>query len=216
MVLPGRAEASPDHPAEHRQRPCVSGDHDCGRDRRAGDPVSDRAVPLDPGLPGHQVHGVEVLHRDRLDHPRTHPSFGVAALTYWTIVIAVIALVVAVPLSLCTALFITEYAPAGSEQSLSPSSTFSRSYRASSTASGAPPCCSRISRASPLAVHPSVLHPALQGRGGGAADLLGGDRRHRRRDHDHPDNHLHQPRAFSLAPVGEREGALRSAPPNRR
>jgi len=40
-----------------------------------------------------------------------HPAFGVGGLVYWTVVIAVIALVVAIPLSLATALFITEYAP---------------------------------------------------------------------------------------------------------
>jgi len=40
-----------------------------------------------------------------------HASFGVGGLAYWTVVIAVIALVVAIPLSLATALFITEFAP---------------------------------------------------------------------------------------------------------
>jgi phosphate transport system permease protein len=38
--------------------------------------------------------------------PRT---FGIAAVLYWTVVIAVIALVIAVPLSIAAALFITEY-----------------------------------------------------------------------------------------------------------
>jgi phosphate transport system permease protein len=41
-----------------------------------------------------------------------HPHFGIVAVLYWTVVIAVIALVVGVPISLCAALFITEYAPA--------------------------------------------------------------------------------------------------------
>lgn len=36
--------------------------------------------------------------------------FGIAAVLYWTVVIAVIALVIAVPLSIAAALFITEYA----------------------------------------------------------------------------------------------------------
>jgi phosphate transport system permease protein len=40
-----------------------------------------------------------------------HPVFGIVALLYWTVVIAFIALVVGVPISLCAALFITEYAP---------------------------------------------------------------------------------------------------------
>ena len=38
-------------------------------------------------------------------------KFGIEAVIYWTVVIAVIALVIAVPVSLCTALFINEYAP---------------------------------------------------------------------------------------------------------
>jgi phosphate transport system permease protein len=40
-----------------------------------------------------------------------HPHFGIVSLLYWTVVIAVIALIVGVPISLCAALFITEYAP---------------------------------------------------------------------------------------------------------
>ncbi len=39
------------------------------------------------------------------------PTFGIVAVLYWTIVIAVIALIVGVPVSLCAALFITDYAP---------------------------------------------------------------------------------------------------------
>lgn len=38
-------------------------------------------------------------------------SFGVAAILFWTVVIAVIALVIAVPLSILAAVFLTEYAP---------------------------------------------------------------------------------------------------------
>jgi phosphate transport system permease protein len=45
-----------------------------------------------------------------LPPPRGH-TYGVAALVYWTIVIAVIALVIAVPLSVAAALFITDFAP---------------------------------------------------------------------------------------------------------
>lgn len=40
-----------------------------------------------------------------------HPSVGVVALLYWTVVIALIAAIVGVPIALATALFITEYAP---------------------------------------------------------------------------------------------------------
>ena len=38
-------------------------------------------------------------------------TFGVAALLYWTVIIAVIAMVIAIPVSIAAALFITEYAP---------------------------------------------------------------------------------------------------------
>jgi phosphate transport system permease protein len=38
-------------------------------------------------------------------------TYGVAALVYWTVVIAAIAMVIAVPVSVAAALFITEYAP---------------------------------------------------------------------------------------------------------
>ena len=40
-----------------------------------------------------------------------HQVFGVAAALYWTVVIALIAVVVGVPIALAAALFITEYAP---------------------------------------------------------------------------------------------------------
>jgi phosphate transport system permease protein len=40
-----------------------------------------------------------------------HPSFGVAALLYWTVVIALIAAVIGVPIAVGTALFIVEFAP---------------------------------------------------------------------------------------------------------
>lgn len=39
------------------------------------------------------------------------PVFGIAAIMFWTFVIAIFALIVAVPLSIGTALFLTEYAP---------------------------------------------------------------------------------------------------------
>lgn len=47
---------------------------------------------------------------DWLDVPE-NPKFGIAAIMYWTFGIAVIALSMAVPLSIGMALFITEYAP---------------------------------------------------------------------------------------------------------
>jgi phosphate transport system permease protein len=41
----------------------------------------------------------------------TGGTFGVGALLYWTVTIAVIAMIFAVPVSICIALFITEFAP---------------------------------------------------------------------------------------------------------
>jgi len=47
-----------------------------------------------------------------LPPPRgTSDTYGVAALIYWTVVIALIAMVIAVPISIAAALFITEYSP---------------------------------------------------------------------------------------------------------
>ncbi len=40
-----------------------------------------------------------------------NPVFGIAAIMYWTFVVALFALIVAVPLSIGTALFLTEYSP---------------------------------------------------------------------------------------------------------
>jgi phosphate transport system permease protein len=40
-----------------------------------------------------------------------HHRFGIAAILYWTVIISVIALVIAVPMSIAVALFINEYAP---------------------------------------------------------------------------------------------------------
>ncbi len=41
----------------------------------------------------------------------THPVFGIAAVLFGTVTLAIIALVLAVPVSIATALFVTEYAP---------------------------------------------------------------------------------------------------------
>ncbi len=43
--------------------------------------------------------------------PPKGTEFGIAAILYWTIVIALIALVIAVPVSIAAGLFVTEYAP---------------------------------------------------------------------------------------------------------
>jgi phosphate transport system permease protein len=43
--------------------------------------------------------------------PDQNPNFGIAAVLYWTVVLAVIAMVIAVPFSIMAALYINEYAP---------------------------------------------------------------------------------------------------------
>jgi phosphate transport system permease protein len=47
-----------------------------------------------------------------------HPTFGVLASLYGTVVVAVVALIVGVPVALTTALFLSEYAPAWSRRTL--------------------------------------------------------------------------------------------------
>jgi phosphate transport system permease protein len=49
---------------------------------------------------------------------QTGGVFGVGALLFWTVVIASIAMVVAVPVSICIALFISEYCPSAIRRSL--------------------------------------------------------------------------------------------------
>ena len=44
-------------------------------------------------------------------HEQNPPVFGIAAVLYWTIVIAFIAMLIAVPMSILAALALTEYAP---------------------------------------------------------------------------------------------------------
>lgn len=61
--------------------------------------------------PALHVSGWSFLTERRWDTEATHPRFGVAALVYGTVVIAVIALVIAVPTATLTALFLTDYAP---------------------------------------------------------------------------------------------------------
>ncbi len=54
---------------------------------------------------------ISFLTTKQWDVQSAHPHFGIAALLYWTVVIAIIALVTAVPISIATALCITECAP---------------------------------------------------------------------------------------------------------
>jgi phosphate transport system permease protein len=44
-------------------------------------------------------------------NPDQNPDFGIGAVLYWTVILAVIALIIAVPFSIMAALFINEYAP---------------------------------------------------------------------------------------------------------
>jgi phosphate transport system permease protein len=60
--------------------------------------------------PAFKLMGLKFFTTSQWDPESSH-RFGVAAVLYWTAVIAVIALVIAVPVSIATALFITEYAP---------------------------------------------------------------------------------------------------------
>jgi len=64
-------------------------------------------------LPALKCAGLNFLTTSEWNPPDrgTCETFGVAALMYWTVVIAVIAMVIAVPVSIAAALFITEYAP---------------------------------------------------------------------------------------------------------
>jgi phosphate transport system permease protein len=48
----------------------------------------------------------------------TRHEFGIVAILYWTVVIALIALAIAVPVSIATALFINEYAPRQARRAL--------------------------------------------------------------------------------------------------
>lgn len=61
--------------------------------------------------PAFQRAGLRFLTTQAWQPDGTLHRFGVAAVLYWTIVIAVIALVISVPVSIATALFINEYAP---------------------------------------------------------------------------------------------------------
>jgi phosphate transport system permease protein len=61
--------------------------------------------------PAFQAQGLKFFTTQEWVTPPRGNTYGVAALLYWTVVIAVIALVIALPLSIAAALFINEYAP---------------------------------------------------------------------------------------------------------
>src|SRR5580704_16747529 len=62
-------------------------------------------------LPAFRLMGLAFLTTTQWQPDGTKHQFGIAAVMYWTIVIGVIALLIAVPVSIAAALFINEYAP---------------------------------------------------------------------------------------------------------
>ena len=63
------------------------------------------------GLPAIKDQGWAFFTTQVWNPPPRGNEFGIAALMYWTIVVALIALVIAVPVSIAAALFVTEFAP---------------------------------------------------------------------------------------------------------
>lgn len=62
-------------------------------------------------LPALRIAGTSFLTTLEWSPDTSRPSFGIASVLYGTVVISLIALVIAVPMAVMTALFITEYAP---------------------------------------------------------------------------------------------------------
>ena len=70
------------------------------------------------GLPALHIMGWRFFTTSGYDTLGKHPSFGVLASLYGSVVVALVALVVGVPIALATALFLSEYAPLWSRRSL--------------------------------------------------------------------------------------------------
>ena len=66
---------------------------------------------LQKALPAFRQSGLKFFTETKWITPPRGNTYGVASLLFGTVVIALIALVIAMPVSLCAALFITEYAP---------------------------------------------------------------------------------------------------------
>jgi len=62
-------------------------------------------------LPAFRIAGLHFFTHTLWQFASTHPDFGIAAVLYWTVVISLVALALALPVSVGTALYITEYAP---------------------------------------------------------------------------------------------------------
>jgi phosphate transport system permease protein len=70
------------------------------------------------GLPAIKVRGFKFFTSSGFQTLGKHPTFGVLASLYGTVVVALVALVVGVPVALTTALFLSEYAPSWSRRTL--------------------------------------------------------------------------------------------------
>ena len=73
---------------------------------------------LPPRLAGPAPEGLKFFTTSGFQTLGAHPTFGVLASLYGTVVVAIVALVVGVPVALTTALFLSEYAPRQSRRSL--------------------------------------------------------------------------------------------------
>jgi phosphate transport system permease protein len=70
------------------------------------------------GFPALRLRGFKFFSTSGFQTLGAHPSFGVLASLYGTVVVALVALVVGVPVALTTALFLSEYAPSWSRRTL--------------------------------------------------------------------------------------------------
>ena len=70
------------------------------------------------GLPALHVMGWRFFTSSGYQTLGSHPLFGVLASLYGSVVVALVALVVGVPIALCTSLFLSEYAPTWSRRTL--------------------------------------------------------------------------------------------------
>ena len=70
------------------------------------------------GLPALHLRGIKFFTTSGFQTLGAHPTFGVLASLYGTVVVAIVALVVGVPVAVTTALFLSEYAPVRARRTL--------------------------------------------------------------------------------------------------
>jgi phosphate transport system permease protein len=70
------------------------------------------------GWPALHLRGLKFFTTSGFQTLGAHPSFGVLASLYGTVVVAIVALIVGVPVALTTSLFLSEYAPVWSRRTL--------------------------------------------------------------------------------------------------